>query len=544
MALQLRYSPIGVLLRAISNRRLLLYPEEQPDFKLHLSRYGDFGNSCNTAISTINTVQPHPIADKSPGNQDDLSTGHRNTTVGWYAPDDPENPRNWTNRSRVLITLIICLYTFAIYTSSAIYISAIEDVIVEFDVTHVEASLGLALFVLGYGVGPLLFSPLSEIPRIGRSPIYTLTMALYVVVSVPTALTKSWAGFLTCRFFQGFFGSPCLASGAATLDDIYGPKGLPFALTTWTSASFVAPAIGPLLSGFAVPVMGWRWSMWEILLLSGPTLLPMLLLPETSGPTIIHHRAQRLRRLTGRSDLQSLDEIESRKLTASHVLKEALVKPLEITVKDPAVLFVQVYTAINYGIYYSFFEVFPIVYTNLYRMTTGEVGIVFLCILVACILGAGFYFIFLKFYMIPRMRLSKSVVEQETRLLPTLAASFGPTVGLFVFAWTSSPRIHWIVPTIGITIYSGSAFIILQCVFAYIPLSYPRFSASLFAANDFFRGTFAFASILYARPLFENLGIARGCSLLGGLSTIGIVGSWTLNYWGAALRARSKFADS
>ncbi|KAH9229466.1 hypothetical protein K456DRAFT_1774204 [Colletotrichum gloeosporioides 23] len=458
MSLQLRYSPIGVLLRAFSNRRLLLYPEEQPDFKLDLSRYGGLSSSCNTATSTINTVQPNSIADKSPGNHDDFSPGHRNTTVGWYAPDDPENPRNWTNRTRVLITLIICLYTFAIHIFGHIHFS-----------------------------------------------------------------------------FRG---------RAATLDDIYGPKGLPFALTTWTSASFVAPAIGPLLSGFAVPVMGWRWSMWEILLLSGPTLLPMLLLPETSGPTIIHYRAQRLRRLTGPSDLQSLEELDSRKLTASHVLKEALIKPLEITVKDPAVLFVQLYTAINYGIYYSFFEVFPIVYTNLYGMTTGEVGIVFLCILVACILGAGFYLIFLKVYMIPRMRLSKSVVEQETRLLPTLAASFGPTVGLFVFAWTSSPRIHWIVPTIGITIYSGSAFIILQCVFSYIPLSYPRFSASLFAANDFFRGTFAFASILYARPLFENLGIARGCSLLGGLSTIGIVGSWTLNYWGAALRARSKFADS
>jgi DHA1 family multidrug resistance protein-like MFS transporter len=40
-------------------------------------------------------------------------------------------------------------------------------------------------------------------------------------------------------------------------------------------------------------------------------------------------------------------------MTVSQVLVDALIKPLEITIKDPAVLFVQVYTAIIYGIYYS-----------------------------------------------------------------------------------------------------------------------------------------------------------------------------------------------
>ena len=38
-----------------------------------------------------------------------------------------------------------------------------------FGVEDFKASLGLALFVLGYSFGPLLFSPLSEIPVIGRN---------------------------------------------------------------------------------------------------------------------------------------------------------------------------------------------------------------------------------------------------------------------------------------------------------------------------------------------------------------------------------------
>ena len=49
-------------------------------------------------------------------------------------------------------------------------------------------------------------------------------------------------------------------------------------------------------------------------------------------------------------------------------------------------------------------------------------------------------------------------------------------------------------------------------------MSYPQYAASLFAGNDLCRSAFAFAAILFARPMFINLGIGRGVSLLGGLS--------------------------
>jgi MFS transporter, DHA1 family, multidrug resistance protein len=87
-------------------------------------------------------------------------------------------------------------------------------------------------------------------------------------------------------------------------------------------------------------------------------------------------------------------------------------------------------------------------------------------------------------------------------------------------------------------------FVVMQCIFVYIPLSYAQYAASLFAANDFFRSALACGSVLFAKPLFGNLGVARGVSLLGGLSTIGIIGIWLLYFYGARLRAMSKFAMS
>ena len=78
-----------------------------------------------------------------------------------------------------------------------------------------------------------------------------------------------------------------------------------------------------------------------------------LFLPETSSPNILLRRAQRLRKLTGNQRFMAQSEIDQRYMTVSAVAIDALIKPLEITIKDPAVMFVQVYSAIIYGIYYS-----------------------------------------------------------------------------------------------------------------------------------------------------------------------------------------------
>lgn len=100
--------------------------------------------------------------------------------------------------------------------------------------------------------------------------------------------------------------------------------------------------------------MGWRWSLYESVWASAPIFIVMLLfLPETSSTTILLHRAQRIRKATGNERFMSQSEIDQRNSKMSAIFLDALIKPLEITIKDPAVLFVQIYTAIIYGIYYS-----------------------------------------------------------------------------------------------------------------------------------------------------------------------------------------------
>lgn len=597
----IREAPIGQLLRFVTRNKVLKYPEELPGFQLpesyntilnapdsekfSPSRSDSEADEKNTKEAEDFPELQHHVTTRSikscdieappaltrtrtrestkPYTEERLEieaelqvertkslaiapqkTADGNILVDWYTTDDAANPQNWSNGKRGFVAMLICAYTFAVYCGSAIYTSGEAGVIKQFGVSPTDASLPLSLYVLAYGIGPLIFAPLSEIPIVGRSPVYAVTMFIFVIISVPTALVNNFAGLLVLRFLQGFFGSPCLANGGATMQDMYSLLKLPYALTFWVSAAYCGPALGPLLSGFAVTAKGWRWSLWEILWIAGPVFILMfLLVPETSTPNILLRRAQRLRALTNDSRLRSQSEIDQKNIKPSKVVVSAFIKPIEITVKDPAIAFVNLYTALVYGIYYSFFEVFPLVYPPFYHFSLGTVGVLFTCILVACGLGALAYVAYLYFYLVPDI-MAHGLRAQEHRLVPALIGSFLPPVGLFIFAWTARPDLPWIASVIGIVIYGGSCFVILQCIFVYVPLSYPQYAASLFAGNDFFRSAMACGSILFARPLFINLGVDKGVTLLAGLSIMGIVGMFTLYYKGASLRARSKFAMS
>lgn len=114
--------------------------------------------------------------------------------------------------------------------------------------------------------------------------------------------------------------------------------------------------------------------------------------------------------------------------------------------------------------------------------------------------------------------------------------------GLLIFGWTSRESVHWVVSCIGIGITTIGIFLIIQCIFLYLPLSYPQYAASLFAGNDFLRSALAAGSIHFSTPMFHNLGVDRGVTLLAGLTVGCSAGVFVLYFYGDRLRAKSRFA--
>lgn len=208
------------------------------------------------------------------------------------------------------------------------------------------------------------------------------------------------------------------------------------------------------MSGFSVTAKDWRWSLWEMLWLSGPIFIMMLVfLPETYQANILLRRAKRLRKLTGNDNYRSQSELDQAAMKPREVVYEALVRPIQLMVLDPAIGFTAAYIALFYAIFYSFFEVFPIVYIERYHFNLGEMGLTFLSITAATILSLAVYYVYVYMVVEPDFR-AHGLGKPERRLVPALYASFLLPVGLFIFAWTSDGEIHWMVSVVGVFLFT------------------------------------------------------------------------------------------
>ncbi|ORY69418.1 major facilitator superfamily domain-containing protein [Leucosporidium creatinivorum] len=428
--------------------------------------------------------------------------------VGWYGDDDPDNPRNWSTFKKVVVLVQIGLFCFGVYGGSAIVVASFDGLIEEFGVGHQETTLTVSLFVFAYGLGALLFSPLSEIPYFGRNPWYVYVMMVFTALQVGAALTPTFAGLVVIRFLTGLLGSPILSTGGASVADLFTAEELPLKLSFYCAPAFVAPAITPVISAYAVQAKGWRWSMWEFLWIVGAiAVMIFFFLPET----------------------------------AKEIFLEAIVKPFEISLLDPSIAFAHVYIGLVYAIFYTFFDVFPIVYSGIYNLSFGAQGLMYLCIAAGCFVGLASYVIYYLTYLFPKIKRGFAP-SPEKRLEPSILAAVLAPAGLFIFAWSARAEAHWIGSAFGAGLFVAANYVTFQCLFLYIIIAYDKYAASLLAANDFLRSFVAAAIIHGGVPLFTNLGVGGGVSLLAALlAALGISGILVLHHFGAHLRAKSKF---
>ncbi|KAJ9144272.1 MFS transporter [Pleurostoma richardsiae] len=476
------------------------------------------------------------------GRRIDQEKGRDLYIIDWYGPDDPENPQNWSRAKKCFVTFEICFLTFSVYIGSAIYASGVMDVMMTFGVSQVAATLGLTMFVAGYAVGPMLWAPMSEVPQVGRNPVYILTLAVFVALQVPVALATNFGMLLAFRFLTGFIGSPSLATGGASIADMYSPKKRTYGLTVWGVGAVCGPTLGPVVGGFAAQAKGWKWPIWELMWLSGFALLMFVfLLPETSATNILYRRTRRLRKLTGNEKLISEPELAGKDMKVKDIAMMVLVRPFTLLFTEPIVLALNMYIALIYGLLYIWFESFPIVFIQIYGFNLGMEGLAFLGILVGFAVVLGPFVWYHHKYIEPKFN-DNGELRPELRLPPSFVGAFAIPICLFWFGWSSRPDIHWIVPIIGTAWFSIGAFLLFNSVMNYLSDAYPEYAASVLAGNDFLRSSLGAAFPLFASAMYRNLGVDWASSTLAFIAVAFIPIPFVLYKYGVWLRKKSRRA--
>ena len=82
---------------------------------------------------------------------------------------------------------------------------------------------------------------MSEIPYFGRTSVYIGTLFAFVLLQLGVIYAKNFGMLLAFRFLTGFVGSPVLATGGATIADMYAPKKQIYGIAVWGVAAVIGP---------------------------------------------------------------------------------------------------------------------------------------------------------------------------------------------------------------------------------------------------------------------------------------------------------------
>lgn len=458
--------------------------------------------------------------------------------VDWDGPNDPHNPHNWSLKRKFLITFLVSMCTTSQYMGAAIFTPAAEQTQAAFHTSRTKNMLGLTLFVWGYGLGSLWFSPMSEIPVFrGRNPTYYCCQLIFAVLQIPTALVNHIASFAVLRFLAGIFASPMLSTAAATLGDIWEMPRLGIALAIWALGAICGPFLGPLVGAALVQHHPWRYIFWFLLAVSGGFFIILVaLLRETNAQELLIRKAKRLRKETGSDKYIAKGEILASKQTAPMIIKEMFYRPIKLTIMEPILLLMDIHIGLVYSVLYLYMEAFPIAYMEMYGFNLVQMGAAFIPFVIGSFMGASIYLTYI-FTNIKNLTSPERVFGP----LSILGAVLLPS-SLLVWGWLERSDIYWVIGMIGNLGFCISSFLLFQSYFGIIGSMFPpSVSSSAFASNNIVRSFMGGAFPLFGYVFYKHTGTERypvgwGCTILAFISMALIPLPIYLTLRGAKLR--------
>ncbi|KDQ15282.1 hypothetical protein BOTBODRAFT_78005, partial [Botryobasidium botryosum FD-172 SS1] len=452
--------------------------------------------------------------------------------VDW-APGEAENPYNWSQLRRWILTYQLAFGTLCVSFASSAYTGGIEAMRHELHMSTVVSVLGVSLYVLGFGVGPLLLAPLSEVPinRVySQRIVFLCTYLPFTLFHLGGALAQNATTLLVTRFLAGAFGSSPLTNAGGTITDIWhaSERAIPQAL--YAVAPFCGPIIGPIVGGYVAEArgMGWRWTFW------------LMLIFASFAPVLLRRRARRLHAESGGTVhyISKFDQGRSLKLGA--IMSVNLRRPFVLLFTEPIVFLFSAYIAIVYAILYALFAAFPIVFQQQRHFSTGEGGLAFLGIGAGIVIGTAINpFVMPRIYRNACEKSPDGKAPPEVRLITGCAGSVLAPVGMFWFAWTSYPSIHWIVPILAGAPFGLGMNWIFTSVTAYLMDTYTIYCASAIAASVLLRSTIAAVFPLFTPALFGTLGTQWALTVFAALSLLCAPLPFLFYKYGPRIRAAS-----
>jgi len=254
---------------------------------------------------------------------------------------DHAHPIYWPLWKKWSIVTIYCLLQVFVTLTSTTYVSAEFQIQERFPASTQVITLGQSMFIVGNAVGPAFLGPLADIG--GRKWVYVISIFLYGVLNIGTALAYNLPMLIIFQFLCGAAGSTALSNVAGTIADLWADRddaGQPMAL--FVLSANVGPSLGsPVGEWIAVnPHMGWRWIFYINIIIAGAFAFAMIFVPETLPRIVIARAVKR----HGSVDENTLAVAAgSSKIRVMQEMRFVATMALRIMITEPIVIFLALY---------------------------------------------------------------------------------------------------------------------------------------------------------------------------------------------------------
>ncbi|KAF2175889.1 MFS general substrate transporter [Zopfia rhizophila CBS 207.26] len=158
---------------------------------------------------------------------------------------DPLNPKNWPRGRKWRPLTAVSGFVLMSPLSTTIVAPSLDVIARELNITDTaQKPLVLSIFLLGFGIGPLFISPLSEI--FGRTRVLQLFNAMYLAFNTSCGFAQTKDQLIVLRFLSGLFGSASVGRWYCTIGDMFNASERGKAIAVYSVAPLIGPTIGPI----------------------------------------------------------------------------------------------------------------------------------------------------------------------------------------------------------------------------------------------------------------------------------------------------------
>ncbi|KAF2254809.1 MFS general substrate transporter [Trematosphaeria pertusa] len=193
---------------------------------------------------------------------------------------DPNDPLRWPRWKKHVAFTSVCAFTFLTNYAIGGLAPAFYILSIEFSQTMTSTSHLLLYPILVLGLFNFFWVPLAN--YFGKRPVFVFASLLLCLCYVWGAVATSFKSLLWSNIIAAFAGSSTEALGAAIVNDLYYLHERGSKMGIYMNAISGGNTLGPLICGFVVQSLGWRWHKWIAVILTAVNFVAVLLfVPET-----------------------------------------------------------------------------------------------------------------------------------------------------------------------------------------------------------------------------------------------------------------------